>query len=819
MTIRVDGTTRQAIADQTGQFRITEAPVGPVHLIADGSTSTVEGEFPSLSYNVVTVSGVENPLASPIYMVKLNTENAVYAGLEDVELTLNDVPGFKLEVKAGSVTFPDGSKEGNISVTAVNANKVPMAPPNGMQPQFIVTIQPTGAQFDPPAPLTLPNVDGHAPGAQVEMFSYDHDLEEFVAIGLGTVSEDGTVIKTNPGVGVIKAGWHCGAQPGGDGCCSGPERCQEYCAKPDSGCSAGCSIDLEKSMPEDQQTPNDCAQLTCGGTQFDESDPPLNDPHDCVNAPCTGPPAPDDGEQPDPGNDCKVCQGGSAQNAPDGAICGDECGECTGGSCSITDPNKPKSTQTVHDCETVLCDGTSQPDPDDRPACNESCQDFNPDTCSCELKPAHEGVDYGLCSQCGPNGEAQQRTSGSCTPRICWVGDCSAEGCINQRPADDYIVSTCKQCVNGALVPRDDPLCEDDPCQGFSELCKECTVVDGVAVISNVDGPVPGNPCAVCSGGETVNNAAGICSDGDECTTGDHCENQACVPTGVDQSRPECEEPEDGGDVTVRLTMFIPIDHIKMPEPLWLSDEIFTGDNRTFAGSNFDYYDQLNEPEPQPDLGVTYRIAQQFTYRPGVGIIDPVHLSGYTERFDLETSMTSIVGGPPSSCYRKSCPQCKDYDLYFGLAYGPMHVENSCITTEARRDTDLGPAEDKKEERRPASVSSLDVKVVEQTASKIKILMEGDPANSIVPFWPVAFTPTITWQIFVELNLSNAKVNSWRIVGAGNNNAAHDPFPAYELEINKSVIYTYDPIPNGKNPGHLDVDEDEQVELDISGML
>jgi hypothetical protein len=117
-------------------------------------------------------------------------------------------------VKAGSVTFPDGQKVGKLSVTPVNAAKIPMPPPNGMQPRFIVTIQPVGAKFDPPARLTLPNVDGHKPGAQAELYSYDHDLEEFVAIGLGTVSADGSVIRSNEGVGVIKAGWHCGSQPG-----------------------------------------------------------------------------------------------------------------------------------------------------------------------------------------------------------------------------------------------------------------------------------------------------------------------------------------------------------------------------------------------------------------------------------------------------------------------------------------------------------------------------------------------------------------------------------------------------------------------------
>ncbi|MCF6212373.1 MAG: carboxypeptidase-like regulatory domain-containing protein, partial [Gammaproteobacteria bacterium] len=221
VTVRVEGTTREAITDEQGQFEISEVPVGPVHLLADGSTATVGGEWPTLSYNIVTIAGAENPLSAPIYMVKLDTENAVTVGDEDVVYTLPDMPGFKLTVKAGSVTFPDGSKSGQISVTAVNANKIPMPPPNGMQPQFIVTIQPAGAKFDPPAPLSIPNVDGHLPGAQVEMYSYDHDLEEFVAIGLGTVSKDGSIIETNPGVGVIKAGWHCGSQPGGSGCCDG----------------------------------------------------------------------------------------------------------------------------------------------------------------------------------------------------------------------------------------------------------------------------------------------------------------------------------------------------------------------------------------------------------------------------------------------------------------------------------------------------------------------------------------------------------------------------------------------------------------------
>ncbi|TLM76537.1 thrombospondin type 3 repeat-containing protein [Microbulbifer harenosus] len=294
VTIRVDGTTRQAVSDAEGQFKITEVPAGPVHLIADGSTTTVEGEYPALAYNLVTVSGVDNPLSSPIYMVKLNTENAVWAGKEDVELTLPEVPGFKLEVPANSVTFPDGSREGYVSVTVVNSSKVPMTPPNGMQPQFIVTIQPTNALFDPPARLTLPNVDGHTPGAQVEMFSFDHDLEEFVAIGLGTVSEDGTAIRSNPGVGVVRAGWHCGAQPSGSGCCGG-------------GGGAGGG-----GCPE-------CKKRKDGADECDPSgencviDPAAEDPGNCKA--CVNGEVEDDGtiDHPDKVDDveCKTCKNGS----------------------------------------------------------------------------------------------------------------------------------------------------------------------------------------------------------------------------------------------------------------------------------------------------------------------------------------------------------------------------------------------------------------------------------------------------------------------------------------------------------------------------
>lgn len=565
VTIRVDGTTRQAVAEQSGQFKITNVPVGPVHLIADGSTATVDGEFPALSYNIVTVSGVDNPLAAPIYMVKLNTKNAVYAGLKDVEVTLDEVPGFKLEIPKGSVTFPDGSKEGQISVTAVNANKIPMAPPNGMQPQFIVTIQPTGAKFDPPAPLTLPNVDAHTPGAQVEMFSYDHDLEEFVAIGLGTVSEDGTVIKTNTGIGVIKAGWHCGAQPGGDGCCSGPSECGDFCADKNPGCDAGCSIVPDRVLPE--QVDGDCSTATCGGSEQNDGDIPEDDPSDCVNTVCTGPPEPDDSEVPAGADDCTVCEGGSAQPTTEHVQKrNQDPNDCKTQFCDGTEEDapgesKPESEQTPFDCKKVTCDPANPIQNDDSDDPNEECKscqggellpDANkplPDSkqsdqdcktlyCDGSSQP-NNGENPGECLKCS-GGNIQDDDTVNCDDQNeCTYNERCEGGACTSTPINNPSFSQCFSCVNGTKTPRNTAdVCDDGNVCTTDGTCNE---FGGCSGSTNDDNASPGIACKRCLGGNIVGDPR---KNGLSCGTNRVCEAGLCVPgTGE-------PDPDGNGDET-----------------------------------------------------------------------------------------------------------------------------------------------------------------------------------------------------------------------------------------------------------------------------
>ncbi len=214
VTLRILDSPLTAQADAKGVFHMAGVPVGTLKLIVDGSTTTRPGSWPDLEYVVTTVPGRDNTLGMPIYLLPLDlahglTVDETHGGT----LTLPDFPGFALTVLPGSVTFPNGSRSGVVSVTVVHADRVPMVPNFGQQPRLIVTIQPAGARFDPPARLTLPNVEGFAPGHVAELYSFDHDLGHFVSIGPATVSEDGTTIVSNPGVGVVKAGWHCCGDP------------------------------------------------------------------------------------------------------------------------------------------------------------------------------------------------------------------------------------------------------------------------------------------------------------------------------------------------------------------------------------------------------------------------------------------------------------------------------------------------------------------------------------------------------------------------------------------------------------------------------
>ncbi|MEP7012842.1 MAG: DNRLRE domain-containing protein [Acidobacteriota bacterium] len=218
--------------DAEGRFRLNGVPVGTVHVEIDGSTVTRPGTWPPLGYELVMISGRVNELGKPMRLPQIDDAGKKrVGGDQDVTIPIHGVAGAMLTVFAHSVTFPDGSHEGDVAFTQVPAQKVPMVAPQNAGFMLAWTIQPAGVHFDPPARVSIPNFGvpgggGNPPGLTGEIFSFDHDLGEFVSAGTASITEDGMMMMSNPGMGISKTGWggcpHPPAPPA-QGC--GPGSC------------------------------------------------------------------------------------------------------------------------------------------------------------------------------------------------------------------------------------------------------------------------------------------------------------------------------------------------------------------------------------------------------------------------------------------------------------------------------------------------------------------------------------------------------------------------------------------------------------------
>ena len=233
---QIAGTALQTVSDAQGQFTISNAPVGECHLFVDARNRGYPGTWHALEFLLHNVAGRDNSMDRPIYMLPLDDAgSAIAGGDQDVTLQLKDIPGATLTVYAHSMRDPNGvSITGRVMWTQVNLERVPMAPPLGSQFMLAWTVMIPGLHFDPPARICIPNM-GAPPGEIVEIFSFDHDLLQFVSVGTATVTADGSQMCSDPGFGVTKSGWGgCVPPPPpntcGDGCedgdvCNGVKAC------------------------------------------------------------------------------------------------------------------------------------------------------------------------------------------------------------------------------------------------------------------------------------------------------------------------------------------------------------------------------------------------------------------------------------------------------------------------------------------------------------------------------------------------------------------------------------------------------------------
>jgi len=209
-----EGGPLEAFTGSDGRFVIDNVPPGGHRVGIEGSTADDPARnlfYPTLDMAIEALPGVINELRQPVILPFLDLEGAkLVGGDEDVVLEMAGVPGFALKVFAHSTVLPDGTRAPVVmSSSQVSFNRVPMPPPQGATPLMVGTLQPAGVRFDPPAQVIYPNFEGLAPGDVADIFAFHHDIGEFVNMGPGTVSEDGSVVVSDPGFGLTRSGWHC----------------------------------------------------------------------------------------------------------------------------------------------------------------------------------------------------------------------------------------------------------------------------------------------------------------------------------------------------------------------------------------------------------------------------------------------------------------------------------------------------------------------------------------------------------------------------------------------------------------------------------
>ena len=341
----------QTTTDDQGQFVFENAPVGTVHVNFDASTTTVTGDFPRLSFEIVTVSGRENTIGLPVYIPRLDTQGGKMAGgSQQVVIPLAGVEGAEITIAPNSVTLPDGRKEGVIMFSQVQNDKTPMPAPDSVSFDVAWTLQPSGTLFDPPARVTLPNTSGGIPGQEYDMVTFDHDLGQWVSMGPGIVSEDGATVTSKQGYGIREAGWGGLCPPPDDTCnidCDDGDECTR-----DSKQDCFCENEIIEGKKDPEQEEFNCQTEFCDGSSEDNDtdfDADSDVEYDCKMPGCEdGSPkdVPDDGDISDDDAKCNKCEEGeivpdeekSQTDTNPGFKCGDgspeeDCLVCQDGRC------------------------------------------------------------------------------------------------------------------------------------------------------------------------------------------------------------------------------------------------------------------------------------------------------------------------------------------------------------------------------------------------------------------------------------------------------------------------------------------------------
>ncbi len=452
---------------------------GAARLRVDGSpATTVNGQpvelgvYPSLAFESVIIPNAVNSLATPVLLPPLEVDAGVpYDGTADITLTLADVDGLEMLVRAGTtVTKRDGTvvNPGNpitLMLSQVHADRIPMPIPDGASPPFAWTLQPSLTTFNPPIEITYPNMSGLPAGSIAYFLSFNHATSRFEIVASGHVTDDGSQIISDPGAGLTVAGWGCNCPP-----YSVTGDCEFDPCKDDP---SGCCQDRCCQNPNDPccNNPNPCCNM---------NDPCCHNPDRCCNPdnPCCG----SDDPCCNPNDPC--CGDPNRCCNPDSPCCGspDPCCNPNDPCCGSDDPCCNDDNPCCMAAASAVASGLVSTDESvatnsimaGAPCCGEGAND----PCCNNIDPCCQCNEAGLLC-CGDHCCEIACCGNGCrlANQVCCDGvPCAPENCCGNGVCCSDVCEKCK--INGTLSGGSIAVSQDPVCVGETITFTVSGVVD-----------------------------------------------------------------------------------------------------------------------------------------------------------------------------------------------------------------------------------------------------------------------------------------------------------------------------------------------------
>jgi RHS repeat-associated protein len=216
VTIKLNGQTTST--DTAGNFLMQNVPAGPQIVFIDGETaSNAQVLYPIVPVPVTIVAGQDNHLPWPASLHEMSRNYTPINPSQETVVTDPAVPNFELRIPAGAQIIGwDGQPNTQVSVSVVPIDRNTLAPVESTDGKLSTDLflfnfgKPGGGNPTQPIPVTLPNTWGNEPGTAIDLYYYDESLtpdpnsNQWKLFGQGHVSDDGTKIVSDPGVGIPK---------------------------------------------------------------------------------------------------------------------------------------------------------------------------------------------------------------------------------------------------------------------------------------------------------------------------------------------------------------------------------------------------------------------------------------------------------------------------------------------------------------------------------------------------------------------------------------------------------------------------------------